>query len=34
MITGGMVKEVMEGEYTFYCLYVIVWLGFISKLNG
>ena len=24
----------MRGEYTFYCLYVIVWLGFISQLIG
>ena len=34
VMTGGMVKEVMGGEYTFYCLYVIVWLGFISQLIG
>ena len=34
IMTGGMVKEVMGTEYTFYCLYVIVWLGFISQLIG
>ena len=34
VMTGGLVNEVMRGEYTFYYLYVIVWLGFISKLNG
>ena len=34
IVTGGMVKEVMGTEYTFYCLYVIEWLGFISQLIG
>lgn len=34
VITGSMVKELMGGEYTFYCLYITEWLGLISQLIG